>query len=466
MVDAIAVEPWPLNDAAVDFYPMDKNDLEWLKHCRTRIPEVSHIITFIINYIFSDTICLKRQVPVAPSTNWRGLGARILEMLLVYGFVLVSFDAEDREIRIWEPSELDLAYRKTTLGRFTFKARVNDMFRNGMQSLQPSLMALVYQYPENGRPLSTLSPLRSFLESLNPLLMAGFVATVRGANPTAFVHTDASVNLDVAGRDHFQQQEQERLLKLAEEEAHRREMSFLYKTHAAQSMTNNAVVSALVANDQPSAMPLSEVAARVLQGSLKIPWMVMPQNMTVAKGPEPHIDVKFIEMVVQRARHIIAESFSVPAAIFNVDSKFVTSSVAGISFHMMETTVDHYMALITESVDKIVDYLVEDEEPTKKTKKEPNKKNEEESMYSVSKGGTRREVHLLSIVRRRPVAEVLLLKTELKRDSYIRMLAAATGMEEEDFDPVDRELQLQVAGVKDKQDSALGSAAVKKLSQV
>lgn len=454
MVDVIAVEPFPLGDGAIDYYPMDKKDLEWLRQCRTRIPEVAHIITFIINYIFSDTLCLKREVPVAASTNWRGIGARILEMLLVYGFVFVSFDENDREIRVWEPSELEITYRKTALGRFTFKARVNDAFRRGMEDLQPTLLALVYQYPENGRPMSTLSPLRSFLESLNPLMMAGFVATMRGANPTAFIHADASSQLDVAGRDLYQQGEQERLLREAEEAAHRREMMFVHKTHAAQAMTNSAVVAALTANDESSALPLSEVAARVLQGSLKIPMMVMPQNMTVAKGPEPHIDVKFIELAVQRARHIIAESFSVPAAIFNVDSKFVTSSVAGISFHMMETTIDHYMALISESVDKIVYYLVDDKGDVKEKKKRTD------PIYSVAKG-SRRDVHILSIVRRRPITEVLSLKTELKRDAYIRLLAASTGMEEEDFDPVDRELQLQVAGV--DPDSQLGSSAIKKL---
>lgn len=460
-----------MESLGTDFMPMDWKDLLWLRQCRTQIAEVAHIITFITNYIFSDTLELKRELDVSKATNWRGLGTRLLEMLLVYGFVFVSFDEQYREIRIWEPSELEIGWRKTPMGFFSFKARVRPPFGKPqvmVEEDQPRLLALVYQYPELGHPMSTLTYMRTHLEILNPTVLAGFVAALRGANPTTFVQTEASATLDVAGRDLWAQQEQERQIKTAEEAMHQREVAFINKTHSAQSMTNQAVVAALqVGTDSSEYVTMGEVAAKVMQGSVKVPWMVMPQNMTVGKGPEPHVDTKFIEMVHQRARQIIAESFGVPAAIFNVDSKYVTNSVAGISYHMMESAVDHFTTLILESIDCIVEFFfphdsTKDEKPVKKDEKGKKPESGKRKLDFTSDN-----THVLRIVRRKPLEQVLLLKTELERKAYIRMLAASTGMEEADFDPIDRELELQKAGVKDTEPQVvgkLGSAALGKLS--
>ena len=452
MVDVVPVEAWPATEANVDFFPLDIRDLEWLRQCRTQIAEVSHIITFITNYIFSDQIVVHKQVPVSKSLNWRGVGSRILEMLLVYGFAFVSFDEKYREFRIWEPSELEIIWKKTTMGFFQFKARVLDI-RNPMGAEQPPLIALVYQYPEFGRPMSTLTSMRTLLEIINPAILAGFIATVRGANPQVFVHTDSSNQLDVAGRDLFQQQEQERLLRQAEEEAHRREVMFVQKTHSAQAMSNQAVVAALQMGADPSAGPtLGEVAARVMQGSVKVPWMIMPQNMTVAKGPEAHTDTKFIEMLQQRARYTIAESFGVPASIFDTSTKYVGQSVAGIAYNTFETTIDHYTNLILSSIDKIVEHLLASEtEPKEQGRGQKRKLSTD---------------HVIQIIRRRPLEQVLLLKTELSRKAYIRMLAAATNMEEEDFDPVDRELELQKLGVKETEPQAVGKLGTASLAKL
>ncbi len=454
MVDVVPVESWPTTEANIDFYPLNTRDLEWLRQCRTQIAEVSHIITFITNYIFSDQIIVHKELPVSKSLNWRGVGARVLEMLLVYGFAFVSFDEKYREFRIWEPCELEIIWKKTTTGFFQFKARVIDI-RNPMGAEQPLLIALVYQYPELGRPMSTLTSMRTLLEIINPAILAGFIATVRGANPNVFVQTDSSNQLDVAGRDLFQQQEQERLLREAEEEAHRREVMFVQKTHAAQSMSNQAVVAALQMGADPSAGPtLGEVAARVMQGSVKVPWMIMPQNMTVAKGPEAHTDTKFIEMLQQRARYTIAESFGVPASIFDTSTKYVGQSVAGIAYNTFETTIDHYTNLILSSVDKMVEHLLAAETaPTPKEEKRGQKRKQTND-------------HVIQIIRRRPLEQVLLLKTELSRKGYIRMLAAATNMEEEDFDPVDRELELQKLGVKDTEPQVAGKLGTASLSKL
>lgn len=503
-----AIDVQRMGDAA--FTDLNVEDVSFLYTCRTRIPEVNHVVQFLYRYIFSGEMRVEPRGPVAEWVDFRTVGHRILEQLLVYGICFVSYDKSNEEPIVWDVADLNVQTRRTPQGHLEFRARVAPTVSNGVSQAsvslpapissassstkkktdkqlreeldQPQFIVLVHKYPENGRLVSSLMVLKPKLQLIHPSVFAAMVAMIRSANPVVyFTHTD-SAKMSLAARQQWGQNDGAQIQQFMQNQAtaeQMRMMHFFEQLNARNSMpAMSAMQLAYNTEDRNSAA----VAWGVMEATTRSPIRPLPPNCDVSAGPTPSADLKFCEFIHEDVRMQVARAFGLPNSIFSPDERYMASSVAGLTRNLMENSMNHFSALVRASINYIykyliLDYLSEDdrrkygfeaESPTQtdaETEKESKPK--PSSSSSTVKKATKRklpgkEAHrgrysaptlpsataetdivTVEIMRRMEIEYIMLLKPELKRSTFIELLAETMGLSAEDFEEKDPDVVKQ-----------------------
>lgn len=488
---------------ATTFNDLNSEDVSFLYTCRTRIPEVGHVIQFLYRYIFSGEMRVEPRGPIADWVDFRTIGHRVLEQLLVYGICFVSYDKDNEEPIVWDLAELNVQTRRTSQGHLEFRARVAPSAANGIsratltfpvatgnessstaktkdrdarlrkEADQPRFIVLVHKYPENGRLVSSLMALKPKLQLIQPSVFAAMVATIRSANPVVyFTHNDSN-KMSMAARHQWSQGDGAQIQRYMQDQAtseQLRMMHFFEQVNARYSQpAMSAMQLAYNTDDQNSAA----VAWSVMEATTRSPIRPLPTNYDVATGPTPSADLKFCEFLHEDVRMQVARAFGLPNSIFSPDERYMASSVAGLTRSMMENSMNHFSALVRASINYIYKYLVledlDDEalrkygfsaqgegkdEDTKDDEKPPKRaSSKRKSPVSAPRGRyaapvlpsatAEDDVVTVEIMRRMDIEYIMLLKPELKRECFIELLAETMGLSTEDFEKEDKDLQQQ-----------------------
>ena len=481
---------------------LNVEDVAFLYTCRTRIPEVGHVVQFLYRYIFSGEMRVEPRGPVAEWVDFRTIGHRILEQLLVYGICFVSYDKSNEEPIVWDVADLNVQTRRTPQGHLEFRARVAPNLANGISQAsvslpvpiassssskkntdkqlreeldQPQFIVLVHKYPENGRLVSSLMALKPKLQLIHPSVFAAMVAMIRSANPVVyFTHTD-SAKMSLAARQQWSQNDGAQIQQFMQNQAtaeQMRMMHFFEQLNARNSMpAMSAMQLAYNTEDRNSAA----VAWSVMEATTRSPIRPLPPNYDVAAGPTPSADLKFCEFIHEDVRMQVARAFGLPNSIFSPDERYMASSVAGLTRNLMENSMNHFSALVRASINYIYKYLVldylSDEERRKygfeaDPSKAPDTDADNEPKSSAKKALKRKlpgkdahrgrysaptlpsataetDIVTVEIMRRMEIEYIMLLKPELKRSTFIELLAETMGLSAEDFEEKDPDVAKQ-----------------------
>jgi len=475
---------------ATTFTDLNNEDVSFLYSCRTRIPEVGHVLQFLYRYIFSGDMRVEPRGPVADWVDFRTIGHRALEQLLIYGLCFVSYDKENEEPVIWDLAALNVQVRQTAQGHTEFRARVAPTVTDGIarasltlpipvdsssarskdkdaklrkETNQPRFIVLVNKYPENGRLVSSLMALKPKLQLIYPSVFAAMVAMIRSANPVVyFTHTDSG-KMSLAARQQWSQGDGAQIQRYMQDQATAEQMRMMHFFEQVNSRYSRPAVSAMQLaynnDDQNSAA----VAWSVMEATTRSPIRPLPSNYDVASGPTPSADLKFCEFLHEDVRMQVARAFGLPNSIFSPDERYMASSVAGLTRSIMENSMNHFAALVRASINYMYKYLVlehlsdeeqakygfhtkDDDDEAKSSKRKAPGKGPRGGRYSVTtlpSATAEHDIVTVEIMRRMEIEHILLLKAELKRHCFIELLAETMGLSAEDFEPEDQELAQQ-----------------------
>ncbi len=480
------------------FSDLNVEDVAFLYTARTRIPEVGHVIQFLYRYIFSGEMRVEPRGPVAEWVDFRTVGHRILEQLLVYGICFVSYDKTNEEPIVWDVADLNIQTRRTSQGHLEFRARVAPAASNGISMPvpisssssssrsktnktdkelraeldQPQFIVLVHKYPENGRLVSSLMALKPKLQLIHPSVFAAMVAMIRSANPVVyFTHAD-SAKMSLAARQQWSQNDGAQIQQFMQNQATAEQMRMMQLFEQLNARYSAPAMSAMQLAYNTEDRNSQAVAWSVMEATTRSPIRPLPPNYDVAAGPTPSADLKFCEFIHEDVRMQVARAFGLPNSIFSPDERYMASSVAGLTRNLMENSMNHFAALVRASINYIYKYLVLDylsdeerqkygfdtsdasdsdgKEPKPAAKKSLKRKlpgkEAHRGRYSaptLPSATAESDIVTVEIMRRMEIEYIMLLKPELKRSTFIELLAETMGLSAEDFEEKDPEVSKQ-----------------------
>lgn len=404
-------------------FAIDENTVEWLYACRTGVPEITNIIQLVCKYIFNGTLVVKGQEGhvLHKVCNFRSIGETILQQLLVYGFVFVSFNPTTSEPVVWDLRDLVVQMERNMHGELTMYARPR--FINELQNPDtwPRFICIAVRPPEYGQPISCLVLLKPYLALLQPSILAGFVGLLRVTNPTLFF-AQSNAGPSLAARDVLRFGDSAVNALNRSQEMHQNATEFAHGMNATQARANKSVVEAV---DLSSAIPFRahdpsfhQLANAVLTGVTQSPVVTVPPPFTLARGPVAVSDTSMAQFIRACVRQMIAEAFGIVSDIFSTDGQvYKNQATSGLSWHLMEAYMDLYTSYVTFSIEQIFKYC------TTVTKRQELDADESKS------AGVR-----VIITRKQPLEKVMQLQPFLKTDVFINLMAASVGLNPEDFE--------------------------------
>mgnify|MGYP001571249111 CR=1 FL=1 len=442
-------------------FAIDENTIEWLFACRTGVPEITNVIQLVCKYIFNGTIEVNGQPGhvLHKVCNFRSTGEAILEQLLVYSFCFISFNPTTSEPVVWDLHDLTVQMERSMYGEITMYARPRFISELHNHEDWPRFICISARPPANGQPMSCLTLLKPYIALLQPSILAGFVGQLRETNPTLFFGQD-NTSTSVAVRDTLAFGDARANALHRKQEAHRDATDFAHGMNATQADANKSILHAVSLS---SAIPFNhhdpsfhQLSNAVMNGVTQSPVVTVTPPFTMVRGPVAKSDIGMAEFIRNCVRQMIAEAFGIVTDVFSTDGQaYKNQATSGLSWHFMEAYMDLYTSYVTFSIEQMFKYC------TTVTK-------HQELVIDESKSPGIRTV----ITRKQPLEKVMMLQPFLKEDVFINLMAAAVGLNPEDFEIQKPDDEGEVAkkkprssGAADGKMSSMSSAAVSSLNK-